>query len=122
MRLAQHELEELKELTMSCMNTITNMAYFLRHAQDPELKKMLESHLASHVQDYNIKVEFISKPEGAQENLQYEDIRTSYKEFSQPPTRTISNMTPRTSVTDFNDKEIAGAYLLTLKRAGREYA
>lgn len=47
---------------------------------------------------------------------------TSYKEFSQPPTQVISNMTPRTSVTDFNDREIAGAYLLTLKRVGREHA
>lgn len=54
-----------------------------------------------------MRVEFITKPEGAQENLQYQDIRTPYKEFSQPPTQTISNMTPRTSVTNFDDKEIA---------------
>ncbi len=32
MKLAQHELGELKELTMSCMNTLTNMAYFIQHA------------------------------------------------------------------------------------------
>jgi spore coat protein CotF len=31
-------------------------------------------------------------------------------------------ITPRTDVTQFNDREIATSYLLTLKRAGREYA
>lgn len=31
-------------------------------------------------------------------------------------------VTPRTQVTSLNDREIATAYLLTLKRAGREYA
>jgi spore coat protein CotF len=31
-------------------------------------------------------------------------------------------VTPRTDVTEFNDREMATAYLLTLKRAGREYA
>lgn len=32
------------------------------------------------------------------------------------------SITPRTDLQEMNDREIATAYLLTLKRAGREYA
>lgn len=39
MKLAAHELYDLNELAMSCVNSITNMAYMLQHVQDPAFKK-----------------------------------------------------------------------------------
>lgn len=38
MKLAAHELNILSELTMSCVNSITNMAYMIKHIQDRQLK------------------------------------------------------------------------------------
>lgn len=52
MKLAAHELHDLNELTMSCVNSITNMAYMLQHVQDPELKAILERHFPLHIRDY----------------------------------------------------------------------
>lgn len=69
MKLAAHELHDLNELTMSCVNSITNMAYMLQHVQDSEFKKILERHLPLHVRDYNMKVEFLNKMEGAKKEL-----------------------------------------------------
>lgn len=44
MKLAAHELYDLNELTLSCVNSITNMGYMLHHVQDSEFKKLLERH------------------------------------------------------------------------------
>ena len=41
MQLAAHELHDLNELTLSCVNSITNMALFINKAKDPELKSLL---------------------------------------------------------------------------------
>ena len=43
------------------------------------------------------------------------------QDFTKAPVATIP-VTPRTDVQQLNDREIATGYLLTLKRAGREYA
>jgi spore coat protein CotF len=122
MKLAAHELHDLNELTMSCVNSITNMGYMLHHVQDPEFKKILERHMPLHVRDYNMKVEFLNKMEGAKkelpllsENRQVSDATLQMV----PPAPAIQ---PRTMVENMNDREMATAYLLTLKRAGREYA
>lgn len=56
MKLAAHELNDLNELTMSCVNSITNMAYMLEHVQCQEFKTILETHFPLHVRDYNMKV------------------------------------------------------------------
>lgn len=122
MKLAAHELHDLNELTMSCVNSITNMGYMLHHVQDIEFKQILERHLPLHVRDYNMKVEFLNKEEGAKKELPL------LKEDRQVPDAFMQSVTPapavqpRTMVENMNDREMATAYLLTLKRAGREYA
>lgn len=122
MKLAAHELYDLNELTMSCVNSITNMGYMLHHVQDPEFKKILERHFPLHVRDYNMKVEFLNKVDGAKKELPL------LKEDRQVFDTTLETVTPapaiqpRTMVENLNDREMATAYLLTLKRAGREYA
>lgn len=122
MKLAAHELYDLNELAMSCVNSITNMAYMLQHVQDPAFKKILEKHFPLHIRDYNMKVEFLNKAEGAKKELpllkENQEISNMALQMA-PPAVPVQ---PRTMVEDMNDREMATAYLLTLKRAGREYA
>lgn len=125
MQLAGHELHDLHELTLSCVNSITNMAHFVEIAQDQELKALLQKHFAAHVQDYNMKVQYLNNPDGAREKLQVPPLNPNFNHttdvYSQIP-QSPQPVMPRTQVSQFNDREIATAYLLTLKRAGREYA
>lgn len=120
MQLTTHEAMDIHELTMSCVNSITNMGYFMNHIQDPELKAMLQRNFPLHLKDYNNKVEYLSLPEGAKSPLPVPDIQQALQSYTQA--NTPIPVTPRTDAQDFNDREIATAYLLTLKRAGREYA
>lgn len=121
MKLAAHEAQDLHELTMSCVNSITNMACFINQVQDAELKSILQKHLPLHIQDYNMKVEFLSKVEGSAAQLPVPNLQPVLQSFTQAPVPPVA-VQPRTSIQQFNDREIATAYLLTLKRAGREYA
>ncbi|MFC6334459.1 spore coat protein [Paenibacillus septentrionalis] len=122
MNLAAHELYDLNELTMSCVNSITNMGYMLQHVQDPEFKAILERHFPLHIRDYNMKVEFLNKSEGAHKELPLlsEKQQLNFDMLSMMPP--VPGVQPRTMVEQMNDREMATAYLLTLKRAGREYA
>ncbi|WP_210367322.1 spore coat protein [Bacillus sp. REN3] len=122
MKLAAHELHDLNELTMSCVNSITNMGYMLYHVQDPEFKRILEKHLPLHVRDYNMKVEFLNKAEGATKELPLLKEDRQISDESLQMTAPAPAIQPRTMVENMNDREMATAYLLTLKRAGREYA
>jgi len=122
MKLAAHELHDLNELTMSCVNSITNMAYMLDHVTDPEFKAMLEKHFPYHVRDYNMKVEFINNQQGAQRELPRFKIDGNLTSYTQSIASQYPPVQPRTAVKDMNDREMVTAYLLTLKRAGREYA
>lgn len=121
MQLAAHEVQDLHELAMSCVNSITNMACFMNQVQDSELKTILDKHFPQHIQDYNMKVEYLSKAEGATSKLSIPNLQPVLQSFTQAPTNPVP-VTPRTTVQQFNDREIATAYLLTLKRSGREYA
>jgi len=122
MQLAVHELYDLNELTMSCVNSITNMAYMLDHVTDNEFKMILEKHFPYHVHDYNMKVEFINHQEGAQTELPIFKIDGNLTSYTHSLTNQAPAIEPRTTVKDMNDREMVTAYLLTLKRAGREYA
>jgi len=122
MQLAAHEMHDLHELTLSCVNSITNMGYFIQHVQNPELKGLIEKHLPFHIRDYDIKVEYLSKNEGATTTLPIPEVSQTLSSYTTSPMATYPPITPRTNARDFNDREIATAYLLTLKRAGREYA
>jgi len=121
MQLAVHEAQDLHELAMSCVNSITNMACFLNQVQDAELKGMLQQHYPLHIQDYNMKVDYLSKAQGTTAKLPIPNLQPILQSYTQSTTPPVP-ITPRTSVEQFNDREIATAYLLTLKRAGREYA
>ncbi|WP_347490746.1 spore coat protein [Desulfoscipio sp. XC116] len=120
MRLSAHEVHDLHELTMSCVNSITNMACFVNQAQDPQLKALLLKHFPFHVQDYNIKVDLLQKAGISTQHLSVPQMQQINSIQSQPINP--QPVTPRVNVQQFNDREIATAYLLTLKRAGREYA
>jgi spore coat protein CotF len=74
-----------------------------------------------HVQDYNIKVEYLSNPSGTTMKLQVPQMANTMQSYTQSNTP-VSPVTPRLDIQQLNDREIATAYLLTLKRAGREYA
>lgn len=122
MQLASHELHDLHELIVSCVNSITNMAMFKNMVQDQELKNMLETHFPAHIQDYNMKVEFLKKANGSQQKLNVPNLNVMLQDFTKSPATNFPSITPNTDVHQMNDREIATAYLLTLKRAGREYA
>lgn len=121
MNLSSHELYDLNELTMSCVNSITNMGYMVKHIQDPEFLEIVNRHFPMHIRDYNMKVEFLSKAQGATKELPLikEDKRLTDFHAGFP---TAPPAQPRTMVENMNDREMATSYLLTLKRAGREYA
>lgn len=121
MQLAVHEAQDLHELAASCVNSITNMACFMNQVQDTELKSILQNHFPLHIQDYNMKVEYLSKTEGSTSKLTVPNLQPVLQSFTQAPINPLP-VAPRTMVQQFNDREIATAYLLTLKRSGREYA
>ncbi|MGQ3479545.1 spore coat protein [Paenibacillus sp. TY11] len=121
MQLTVREAQDLHELALSCVNSITNMACFMNQVQDAELKSILHKHFPLHIKDYNMKVEYLSKAEGASSEFPVPDLQPILQSFTQSQASPIP-VTPRTSVQQFDDREMATAYLLTLKRAGREYA
>lgn len=121
MQMASHEAQDLKELALSCVNTITNMSLFLNQTKDPELKSIIQRQYAAHIQDYNIKVEYLSKKDGTTMKLQVPELPNTMQSYTYSNTG-VSSVEPRENIQQFNDREIATAYLLTLKRAGREYA
>ncbi len=59
MKLTICELSYLSELISSCVNTITCLALFKNQVQDQELKNILNEQFPIHVEDYNLKVEFV---------------------------------------------------------------
>jgi len=98
------------------------MGMFINMASDPELKAMIQRHYSAHVQDYNMKVRYMRDEKGPGEKLNVPDLNPMLMNFTNSPTENFPPITPRTDVTTMNDREISTAYLLTLKRAGREYA
>lgn len=122
MKLTIAELCQLNELILSCSNTITCMSLFKNQVQDAELKSLLDTHFPIHIEDYNKKVEFVKNIETASGKL---GIPTSNNSIFNQDTNISKPAIPdtiNTNVEKFNDREIATSYLLTLKRAGKEYA
>lgn len=97
------------------------MALFLSQVKDPQLKSLLQKHFPYHVKDYNTKVEYLSRSGGAKTGLPVPEMTKIIENFTQGNTN-IQPTTPRTSLSQLDGREIATTYLLTLKRAGREYA
>lgn len=97
------------------------MALFMNQVKDSQLKSLIQKHFPYHVKDYNTKVEYLSRTNGAKTGLSVPEIANIIENFTQAQTN-AKPITPRTDVQQLDDREIAAAYLLTLKRAGREYA
>ncbi|NGM82876.1 spore coat protein [Paenibacillus sp. 7124] len=119
MPLGSHEAHELNELLLSCTNSIQCMALFLNQARDPELKNMITRHYAVHVQDYNMKVEFANSAYSP-DTLNVPNLQMNAGMPAPAPGYTP--MQPQVQLQQLDDRSIATSYLLTLKRAGREYA
>lgn len=121
MKLAAHEAHDLHELTLGCVNSITSMALFLNQVKDPELKSLIQKHFPYHIKDYNTKVEYLSRTDGAKTGLPVPEITYIIQNYTESQTN-AQPVKPRTDLQQLDDREIATSYLLTLKRAGREYA
>lgn len=118
MQLGIHEACELNELLMSCTNSIQSMALFMEQAQDPELKDMILRHFSVHVQDYNMKVEFATQATGSLDQLNVPPLQMGSMMTPAP----YQPVQPQVKLSKLDDRAIATSYLLTLKRAGRDYA
>lgn len=118
MALAIHEACELNELLMSCTNSINSMGMFMNQCQDAQLKSIIQKHMAAHIQDYNMKVEWATKDSSRQQlNVPTMPAKVPGALGQQP-----RGATPDPNTTAFDDRAIATSYLLTLKRSGRDYA
>ncbi|SFD65630.1 hypothetical protein SAMN04488168_16611 [Bacillus sp. 491mf] len=53
------QLATLSELIAGCYNTINTMSTYIQQTQDLELKQLLQHHFPLHIEDYNLKVEFV---------------------------------------------------------------
>ncbi|WP_099158224.1 spore coat protein [Virgibacillus ndiopensis] len=122
MQLASHELTNLSELIAGCFNTVTCMASHINQAQDPELKELLQQHFPLHVQDYNLKVEFVqSQTTPDISKFKPAELKPILDSYTQAPVSEFSSVTPRTDVQQHNDREIALAYLLNQKSSAKNY-
>lgn len=122
MKLTICELSYLNELISSCVNTITCLSLFRNQVRDAELKNILDTQFPIHVEDYNLKVEFVKDVEKASGRLNVPQLNTSIFSKDINETQGATPVTVNTNVQTLNDREIALSYFLTLKRAGKEYA
>ncbi|WP_404452755.1 spore coat protein [Virgibacillus necropolis] len=123
MQLAAHELNELSELIAGCYNTVTCMTDSISKARDPELKELLQKHFPLHVQDYNLKVEFVqSQTTPDISKFQPAELKPGLNSYTQAPVSEFSSVTPRTNTGQQSDREIATAYLLNQKGSAKNYA
>lgn len=122
MKLTICELSYLNELITSCVNTITCMSLFKNQVKDEELKSLLCTHFPIHVEDYNLKVEFVKNVDTASGKLNIPEINASIFSENVDQSKLAEPITVNTNVTNLTDREIALSYFLTLKRAGKEYA
>ncbi|MGX5592394.1 spore coat protein [Bacillus cereus] len=123
MQLATHELRDLSELIAGCYNTINTMSTYIQQAQDPELKQLLQQHFPLHVQDYNLKVEFVqSLSEPNIEKFQPSKLTPVLSSYLRTPVEELPPVTPDVSGAPPNDRAIATGYLLNQKSAALNYA
>ncbi len=122
MKLTICELSYLNELISSCVNTITCLSLFRNQVKDEELKNILNEQFPVHVEDYNLKVEFVKNVDTATGKLNVPELNTNLFTDNICQTKPAEPITVNTNVQTLNDREIALSYFLTLKRAGKEYA
>jgi spore coat protein CotF len=123
MQLATHELRDLSELIAGCYNTINTMGTYIQQAQDLELKQLLQHHFPLHIEDYNLKVEFVqgqSTPDI--ERFQPSNLNPVLISYLKAPIEQYPSVTPSISGAPPNDRAIATGYLLNQKSAALNYA
>jgi spore coat protein CotF len=117
MPLMAHEAHDLHELLMGCYNSVTCMGIFVNQAKDPELKSMIEKHMAAHIQDYNMKVEW-ARNASSNQQLNVPPVPAKAGGTPKPPQQGA----PNPDATAFDDRAIGTSYLVTVKRSGKDYA
>ena len=122
MKLTICELSYLNELITSCVNTITCLSLFRNQVNDEELKNILNVQFPVHVEDYNLKVEFVKDIEKTSGKLNVPQLNTNIFNEDINESKKATPVSVNTNVKMLNDREIALSYFLTLKRAGKEYA
>ncbi|WP_459500390.1 spore coat protein [Bacillus sp. C1] len=116
MQLATHELRDLSELIAGDYNTINMMSTYIQQAQDPELKQMLQKHLPLHVQDYNLKVEFVQSDSTPNiSKFQPPKLKPVLASYIEAPSQAYAPVTPSMDAQPPNDRSIALGYLLNQK-------
>lgn len=123
MQLAGHEFHELSELTMSCYSTVSCMSKWIKQVQDPELKQLLTNHFPKHVEDYNLKVQFLQDASAPDiSKFQPATIIPKLTSFTESPMKPLPPVQFHLTEPQTNDREIATAYLLNQKAAASNYA
>lgn len=120
MQLAGHEAYHLHELVLGSANMVTTLSYFVKHVQDAELKSIMARQYRLHIQDYNLKVEYMQNPEGPRAEVPVPPLNPVLESFTESPVAHYTPYVPRADIQQFSDREIATSYLLALKRSGRE--
>lgn len=117
MQLATHELRDLSELIAGCYNTINTMSTYIQQAQDLELKQLLQQHFPLHVEDYNLKVEFVQSQSTPDiERFHPSKLNPVLVSYLKAPSEQYPPVAPP------NDRAIATGYLLNQKSAALNYA
>lgn len=123
MQLTSHELNELSQLIAGCFNTVTCLTDSINEAQDPELKGLLQKHYPFHIQDYNLKVEFLqSNTTPDISKFKPDELNPVLQSYTQAPVSEFPSTMPRTVAGPKSDREIATAYLLNQKGSAKNYA
>ncbi|WP_430477223.1 spore coat protein [Bacillus cereus] len=123
MQLATHELRDLSELIAGCYNTINTMSTYIQQAQDLELKQLLQQHFPLHVEDYNLKVEFVQSQSTPNiERFQPSNLNPVLNSYLKAPIEQYPPVAPSINGAPPNDRTIATGYLLNQKSAALNYA
>ncbi|EKS7870701.1 spore coat protein [Bacillus cereus] len=123
MQLATHELRDLSELIGGCYNTINTMDTYIQQAQDLELKQLLQQHFPLHVEDYNLKVEFVQSQNTPDiERFQPSKLNPVLVSYLKAPIEQYPSVAPSINGAPPNDRAIATGYLLNQKSAALNYA
>ncbi|MED1900773.1 spore coat protein [Bacillus thuringiensis] len=123
MQLATHELRDLSELIAGCYNTINTMGTYIQQAQDLELKQLLQQHFPLHVEDYNLKVEFVQSQNTPDiERFQPSKLNPVLVSYLKAPIEQYPSVAPSINGAPPNDRAIATGYLLNQKSAALNYA
>lgn len=123
MQLANHEMQDLNDLIQGCASAVTCMGLYINHAQDPDLKAMIMGHHPVHIEAYNRKLGYLQGQVGeSQQPMTAPVLEATLGTFNMTTMDPAPPVAPRTTAQTLDDREIAAAYLVQLKRSGREYA